>query len=63
MAVDNLPSELPRDSSREFGNGIVNQVIPFILEKDDGRILNATITEDGRFLNKYAYLREYIDSK
>ena len=50
-------------SSREFGNGIVNQVIPFILEKDDGRILNATITEDGRFLNKYAYLREYIDSK
>ena len=62
MAVDNLPSELPRDSSREFGNGIVNEVIPFILGIDDGRILNATITEDGRFLDKYSYLKDYIDS-
>ena len=63
MAVDNLPSELPRDSSREFGNGIVNEVIPFILGIDDGRILNATITENGRFLDKYSYLKDYIDSK
>ena len=63
MAVDNLPSELPRDSSREFGNGIVNEVIPFILGIDDGRILNATITDDGRFLDKYSYLKDYIDSK
>ena len=63
MAVDNLPSELPRDSSKEFGNGIVNEVIPFILGIDDGRILNATITEDGRFLDKYSYLKDYIDSK
>ena len=63
MSVDNLPAELPRESSMEFGNGIVNEVIPFILGKDDGRILNATITEDGRFLDKYSYLKEYIDSK
>ncbi len=62
MAVDNLPSELPRDSSTEFGNGIINEVIPFILGKDDGRILNATITEDGRFLDKYNYLQDYINS-
>ena len=45
MAVDNLPSELPRDSSFEFGNGIVNHVLPFLINKDDGRILNATITK------------------
>ena len=63
MSVDNLPAELPRESSMEFGNGIVNEVIPFILGLDDGRILNATITEDGRFLDKYSYLKEYIDSK
>ena len=62
MAVDNLPSELPRDSSTEFGNGIVNEVIPYILEKDDGRILNSTITSEGRFLEKYNYLDEYINS-
>ncbi|MDC0060695.1 hypothetical protein OAJ19_03140, partial [Pelagibacteraceae bacterium] len=62
MAVDNLPSELPRDSSTEFGNDIVNTVIPFILGKDDGRILNSTITAEGRFLEKYNYLNEYINS-
>ena len=62
MAVDNLPSELPRDSSTEFGNGIVNEVIPYVLEKDDGRILNSTITAEGRFLKKYNYLNEYINS-
>ena len=62
MAVDNLPSELPRDSSTEFGHGIMNEVIPYILGKDDGRILNATITENGRFLEKYTYLEGYINS-
>ena len=62
MAVDNLPSELPRDSSLEFGDGIVNHVIPHIIEKDDGRILNATITENGHFLSKYQYLKNYINS-
>ncbi len=62
MAVDNLPSELPRDSSTEFGNGIVNEVIPYIIGKDDGRILNSTITTEGRFLEKYNYLNEYINS-
>ncbi len=62
MAVDNLPSELPRDSSIEFGNGILNEVIPYLLGKDDGRIINSTITSDGRFLEKYNYLNEYINS-
>ncbi len=62
MAVDNLPSELPRDSSTEFGKGIINEVIPYILGKDDGRILNATITEKGRFLEKYHYLNAYLNS-
>jgi len=62
MAVDNLPSELPRDSSTEFGDGIVNEVIPYILGKDDGRILNSTIADKGRFLEKYTYLNEYIKS-
>ena len=62
MAVDNLPSELPKDSSTEFGNGIVNEVMPFILGKDDGRILNSTITDKGSFLEKYNYLEDFINS-
>ena len=60
MAVDNLPSELPRDSSTEFSEGIINKVLPFLLKEDDGRILNGTITTDGSFLEKYNYLNDYI---
>ena len=60
MAVDNLPSELPRDSSTEFSEGIINEVLPFLFKEDDGRILNGTITTDGSFLEKYNYLNDYI---
>jgi alanine dehydrogenase len=60
MAVDNLPSELPRDSSTEFSEGIIKEVLPFLLKEDDGRILNGTITTDGSFLEKYNYLKDYI---
>ena len=60
MAVDNLPSELPRDSSTEFSEGIINELLPFLLKEDDGRILNGTITTDGSFLEKYNYLNDYI---
>ena len=62
MAVDNLPSELPRNSSTEFGDGVVNEILPYIFAKDDGRILNATIAENGHFLKKYNYLENYINS-
>ena len=60
MAVDNLPSELPRDSSEEFGNSIINEVLPYIISNDDNRIINATITTNGSFLSKYSYLKNYI---
>ena len=60
MAVDNLPSELPRDSSEEFGSGVFKEVLPYIIEKDDKRISNATITKNGYFQSKYSYLENYI---
>ena len=60
MAVDNLPSELPRDSSEEFGDGVVKEVLPYIIKEDDDRIHNATITQNGNFLSKYSYLKNYI---
>ena len=61
MAVDNLPSELPREASEEFSLNIVNEVIPFLINKDDGRILNGTIASNGSFLEKYHYLKDYIN--
>ena len=60
MAVDNLPSELPKDSSKEFGDGIIKEVLPFIINDDDGRIKNATISEHGNFCPPYDFLYNYI---
>jgi len=60
MAVDNLPSELPRDSSNEFGDGIVKEVLPYVIGPDDGRINRATITFNGKFCDSYKYLYDYI---
>ena len=61
MAVDNLPSELPKESSTEFGDGIVEEIIPFLIN-DDGRIKKATITSNGKFCSSYEYLYNYINS-
>ena len=60
MAVDNLPSELPRDSSKEFGDGIVKEVLPYLIGPDDGRINRATIAYNGEFSASYKYLNNYI---
>jgi len=60
MAVDNLPSELPREASEEFGNSIISEVLPYLINKDDGRINRATTASQGKFCPKYGYLKEFI---
>ena len=60
MAVDNLPSELPSDSSEEFGKDVLKEVLPYLLKDDDGRISRATITSNGNFCSKYNYLKDFI---
>lgn len=62
MAVDNLPSELPRDASRAFGEALVQQVLPHLLGNDrGGMIKRATITENGKLTEDYRYLQDYVD--
>ncbi len=64
MAVDNLPCELPRDASRDFGNEIVNNVLPHLLGKDEKQIISrATIAENGKLTERYTYLQDYVDGK
>lgn len=62
MAVDNLPCELPRDASDSFGNELINNVLPELLGSDSkGIIKGATITENGKLTDAYAYLQDYVD--
>jgi saccharopine dehydrogenase (NAD+, L-lysine forming) len=64
MAVDNLPGELPRDASREFGRDLIYNVFPHLLGDDqDGVIERATIAKDGKLTPKFSYLQAYVEGK
>ena len=60
MAVDNLPSELSCDSSEEFGNNLTSEVLPYLINKDDGRINRATTASNGKFCSPFSYLENFI---
>ena len=60
MAVDNLPSELPREASEEFGNSIISEVLPYLINKDDGRINRATTASKGKLCPSFNYLKNFI---
>jgi len=61
MAVDNLPSELARDASEEFGNSVISEILPYLIDKDDGRINRATTASNGKFYSIFIYLNDFIN--
>ena len=64
MAVDNLPCELPKDSSEGFGEMFMEHVIPAFFNGDkDGILARAKMTENGKLTPRFAYLQEYVDGK
>ena len=64
MAVDNLPCELPKDSSEGFGEMFLEHVVPAFFNNDkDGILKRAKITENGKLTEKFKYLQDYVDSK
>ena len=61
MAVDNLPSELPQDASEEFGSSVISEILPYLIDKDDGRINRATTVSNGKFCENFTYLSDFIN--
>ncbi|GAB4380488.1 MAG: NAD(P)-dependent oxidoreductase [Salibacteraceae bacterium] len=62
MAVDNLPCELPKAASREFGKMFLHAVLPSLLNGDKlGIIHRATIVKKGEITPNYSYLREWLN--
>ena len=62
MAVDNLPCELPKDASEDFGSELISKVLPCLLGDDPEEVIvRATITEDGALTRHYRYLQNYVD--
>ena len=62
MAVDNLPCELPRDASENFGKELIEKVIPALLGNDpDGLIDRGSICKEGKLMERFSYLRDYVN--
>ena len=62
MSVDNLPCELPKDASEDFGNEMLDKIIPSLLISDDEQIIaNATICKAGDLTPNFEYLRNYVN--
>jgi alpha-aminoadipic semialdehyde synthase len=69
MAVDNLPCELPRESSKEFSDSLIN-FIPSIVKTDYSKnyhnldlpdeIKKALILHNGRLTPDYQYINKYL---
>ena len=60
MAVDNLPCELPRNASRDFGRQLLDQALPHLLGGDPAGVLaRATIAKNGQLQERYGYLADY----
>jgi len=61
MAVDNLPCELPRNASRDFGRQLLDQFFPPLLGGDVAGVLaRATIAEGGHLRPRFSYLADYV---
>lgn len=65
MAVDNLPCELPRDSSEDFGNELIKNIFPALLKNDPTDIIGraSETTKEGKLSNHFAYLQAYVEGK
>lgn len=65
MAVDNLPCELPKDASEDFGRELMEKVFPHLLGDDAEEIIwRATETTfEGELTPHFAYLQDYVDGR
>ena len=62
QAVDNLPNELPKDASADFGRNLIDKVFPGLFGKDrDGIIERASVTKNGKLTNPFAYLTDFVE--
>lgn len=64
MAVDNLPGELPRDASTDFGKLLTDKVFESMFGEDSlGIIERASITKNRKLTPLYSYLQDFAEGK
>ncbi len=64
MAIDNLPSELPRDAATAFGAAILEYVLPdLIADRPSPMIERAMITKGGQLTERFSYLQGFVEGQ
>lgn len=65
MAVDNLPCELPKDASEDFGNELLDKILPSLFGEDTDTIIERGSQTDlnGKLMPNFAYLEDYLAGK
>jgi alanine dehydrogenase len=62
MAVDNLPCELPKDASADFGEELIRNIFPELLGKQQSEIIENARESNfkGELTEKFKYLKAYV---
>jgi alanine dehydrogenase len=61
MAVDNLPCELPRSASEEFGRDLIDRILkPLLVNDKEGIIKRGTVADKGTLTKEFSYLEDYV---
>ena len=63
MSIDNLPSELPRDASKAFGEILLTTILPEFDKPQSDILKRATITRDGRLGPHFTYLEAFAEGQ
>lgn len=62
MSIDNLPGELPRDASLDFGKMLMKSVMQDILSQTESPMIErATILKNGLLTPAFEYLDDYLN--
>lgn len=63
-AVDNLPCELPKDASEDFGGELMKNVIPHFFNEDAEQVLERASETDlkGNLTMHFSYLKDYVQA-
>ncbi|MFN8208817.1 MAG: NAD(P)-dependent oxidoreductase [Bacteroidales bacterium] len=59
MAVDNLPAELPRDASSDFGEALIEKVVDGFFSNASAMMDRATIVRAGNLTPGFSYLADF----
>lgn len=65
MAVDNLPCELPLDASEDFGEELIKEVLPSLMNGDPDKVIEkgTETTTDGHLTERFSYLQSFLEGK